>query len=303
MRVSLDWLRDFVALDGDAERVADDLTSSGLEVESVERAGAPLDGVVVAEVLAVARHPNADRLSVCTVDDGRAEVQVVCGAPNVAAGIKAPFARVGTTLPGGKAIGAAELRGVELERHAVLGSGARAARRRRWPAAARRRRARRPPARRASAARRRDPRGERDAEPRRLLQRARHRARARGETRRRARAPRAEAGAGDARTSVSRSRCSPASIARVSPAASLRGIRAGGEVAVLAPRAAAARRCARDPPGRRRHELRDARARAAAARLRPRQARRAHRGALREAPASRSCCSTARTSICARTCS
>jgi phenylalanyl-tRNA synthetase beta chain len=112
VRVSLDWLRDFVALDGDAERAADDLTSSGLEVESVEAAGAPLDGVVVAEVLAVARHPNADRLSVCTVNDGRAEVQVVCGAPNVAAGIKAPFARVGATLPGGKAIGAAELRGV-----------------------------------------------------------------------------------------------------------------------------------------------------------------------------------------------
>ena len=113
MRVSLDWLRDFVALDGDAQRVADDLTSSGLEVESVERAGAPLDGVVVAKVLTVARHPKADRLSVCTVDDGRGEVQVVCGAPNVAVGIKAPFARVGATLPGGKAIGAAELRGVQ----------------------------------------------------------------------------------------------------------------------------------------------------------------------------------------------
>ncbi len=112
MRVSLEWLRDFVALDADAQGVADDLTSSGLEVESVERAGAPLDGVVVAKVLTVARHPKADRLSVCTVDDGTGEVQVVCGAPNVAVGIKAPFARVGSTLPGGKAIGAAELRGV-----------------------------------------------------------------------------------------------------------------------------------------------------------------------------------------------
>ena len=112
MRVSLDWLRDFVALDGDAARVADDLTSSGLEVESVESAGTPLEGVVVAEVLSVARHPNADRLSVCTVEDGRGQVQVVCGAPNVAAGIKAPFARVGATLPGGKAIGSTELRGV-----------------------------------------------------------------------------------------------------------------------------------------------------------------------------------------------
>jgi phenylalanyl-tRNA synthetase beta chain len=112
VRVSIDWLRDFVALDGDVERVAADLTSSGLEVEAVERAGAPVDGVVVAEVLSVARHPNADRLSVCTVDDGRERVQVVCGAPNVAAGIKAPFARVGATLPGGRAIAAAELRGV-----------------------------------------------------------------------------------------------------------------------------------------------------------------------------------------------
>ena len=112
MRVSIDWLRDFVALDGDAEPIADDLTSSGLEVESVERAGAPLDGIVVAQVLAVARHPNADRLSVCTVDDGQGQIQVVCGAPNVAPGIKAPFARVGSTLPGGKSITAAELRGV-----------------------------------------------------------------------------------------------------------------------------------------------------------------------------------------------
>ena len=71
MRVNVDWLRDFVALDGDVEQIAADLTSSGLEVEAVERAGAPLADVVVAEVLSVERHPNADRLSVCTVDDGR----------------------------------------------------------------------------------------------------------------------------------------------------------------------------------------------------------------------------------------
>jgi phenylalanyl-tRNA synthetase beta chain len=64
-------------------------------------------------VLSVVRHPNADRLSVCTVDDGAGRHQVVCGAPNVAAGIKAPFARVGSRLPGGKTIGAAELRGVQ----------------------------------------------------------------------------------------------------------------------------------------------------------------------------------------------
>ena len=113
MRVTLDWLRDFVELDGDTERIAADLTTAGLEVEAVEPAGAALDGVVVGEVLSVERHPNADRLSVCVVTDGTDRHQVVCGAPNVAAGIKAPFARVGATLPGGKKIGAAELRGVK----------------------------------------------------------------------------------------------------------------------------------------------------------------------------------------------
>jgi phenylalanyl-tRNA synthetase beta chain len=115
MRINIEWLRDWVELDGDAERVSEDLTTSGLEVESVERAGAAMDGVVVAEVESVARHPNADRLSVCTVNDGAERLQVVCGAPNVVAGIKAPFARVGARLPGGKTIGAAELRGVKSQ--------------------------------------------------------------------------------------------------------------------------------------------------------------------------------------------
>jgi len=113
MRVTLDWLRDFVELDGDTGQIAADLTTAGLEVDAVEPIGAALDGIVVAEVVSVERHPNADRLSVCIVADGADRHQVVCGAPNVAAGIKAPFARVGATLPGGKKIGAAELRGVK----------------------------------------------------------------------------------------------------------------------------------------------------------------------------------------------
>jgi phenylalanyl-tRNA synthetase beta chain len=113
VRVNLEWLRDWVALDAEPSAIADALTTSGLEVDAVEPAGAAFDGIVVGHVLAVARHPNADRLSVCTVDDGNAQLQVVCGAPNVAAGIKAPFARVGARLPDGKAIGAAELRGVK----------------------------------------------------------------------------------------------------------------------------------------------------------------------------------------------
>jgi phenylalanyl-tRNA synthetase beta chain len=113
MRVNLDWLRDWVELDDGPETIAADLTTAGLEVEAVERTAGPLERVVVAEVVSVARHPNADRLSVCVVTDGAEQLQVVCGAPNVAAGIKAPFARVGATLPGGKPIGAAELRGVK----------------------------------------------------------------------------------------------------------------------------------------------------------------------------------------------
>jgi phenylalanyl-tRNA synthetase beta chain len=115
MRVNLEWLRDWVELDGDAESAAADLTTSGLEVESVEPAAGAFDGVVVAHVDSVERHPNADRLSVCSVDDGAGKHQVVCGAPNVAAGLKVPFARVGARLPGGKSIGAAELRGVKSQ--------------------------------------------------------------------------------------------------------------------------------------------------------------------------------------------
>src|SRR5436190_3244504 len=112
MRVNLEWLQDWIALD-DAQSVAADLTTSGLEVEAVEPLTAVDRNIVVAEVVSVERHPNADRLSVCVVDDGEGRHQVVCGAPNVAPGIKAAFARVGAHLPGGKAIGAAELRGVE----------------------------------------------------------------------------------------------------------------------------------------------------------------------------------------------
>src|SRR5512134_3635003 len=113
MRVNIDWLRDWVELTGDAEAVAVDLTTSGFVVDAIEPLAAAPPGIVVAEVLRVDRHPNADRLSVCLVDDGAGQHQVVCGARNVAAGIKAPFARVGAKLPNGKAIGAAELRGVQ----------------------------------------------------------------------------------------------------------------------------------------------------------------------------------------------
>jgi phenylalanyl-tRNA synthetase beta chain len=113
MRVNLEWLREWVRLDGDAEQVAADLTAAGLEVDAIEPAAGPTVGVVIGEVIRVERHPQADRLSVCSVSDGTAEHRVVCGAPNVAAGIKVPFATVGSRLPDGKTIWRAELRGIE----------------------------------------------------------------------------------------------------------------------------------------------------------------------------------------------
>lgn len=100
MKISYTWLRDYLDLDGiSPERLSDLLTMSGLEVEAVETLGFPLTGVVVGQVQATRRHPNADRLTLCDVDLGDGlPVQIVCGAPNVAAGQKVPVATVGTTL-------------------------------------------------------------------------------------------------------------------------------------------------------------------------------------------------------------
>ena len=99
MKISYNWLKDYVDHSLSPDALGEALTMSGLELEEAETVGASLDGVVVGHVLAVDRHPNADRLTVCRVDLGEGEpVQIVCGAPNVAAGQKAPVAVVGTTL-------------------------------------------------------------------------------------------------------------------------------------------------------------------------------------------------------------
>ena len=105
MKISLNWLGQHVAIDDDAGALADSLTMAGLEVESVDTFGGSLDGVVVGKVLEAGRHPNADRLSLCKVEVGEsAPLQIVCGAPNVAAGQHVAVARVGTvlTLPDSK---------------------------------------------------------------------------------------------------------------------------------------------------------------------------------------------------------
>src|SRR5690606_25508090 len=112
MRVNLDWLREWVDVDADGARLAEELTTSGLEVDEVAPAGPALDNVVVGHVVECRPHPAADKLSVCIVDDGEARREVVCGAPNVAVGVKAPYARPGAVLPGNVAISATEIRGV-----------------------------------------------------------------------------------------------------------------------------------------------------------------------------------------------
>ena len=107
------WLRSFCNPRLGTAALADLLTMSGLEVEACAPVAAPLAGpVVVGEILAVERHPDADRLTVCRVKAGRDTVQVVCGAPNARPGLKAPLARLGARL-GGTEIRAATLRGVE----------------------------------------------------------------------------------------------------------------------------------------------------------------------------------------------
>src|SRR5688572_1690720 len=93
------------------EEIVERLALRGAPVESMVSPGAALADVVVAKVITAAQHPNADRLTLCTVDGGEGIVQVVCGAPNVRAGAWYPFARVGATLPGGLSIKKAKIRG------------------------------------------------------------------------------------------------------------------------------------------------------------------------------------------------
>jgi phenylalanyl-tRNA synthetase beta chain len=112
MNVPEHWLRSFCDPSMKTEKLAHLLTMSGLEVESCAPVAPPFSGVVVGEILKVEQHPNADKLTVCTVNSGREQLQVVCGAPNVRAGMKAPLALVGTRL-GAIEIKAAALRGVE----------------------------------------------------------------------------------------------------------------------------------------------------------------------------------------------
>ncbi|KAF5408870.1 MAG: Phenylalanine--tRNA ligase beta subunit [Candidatus Udaeobacter sp.] len=114
MKFSVNWLREFVDLPERPEEIADLLTRAGVETENIETRGANVGRVIVAQITASSRHPKADRLSVCEVDDGSGtKRQIVCGATNYKVGDKVPLALPGAKLPNGLEIRESKLRGVE----------------------------------------------------------------------------------------------------------------------------------------------------------------------------------------------
>src|SRR5213596_3143192 len=116
MKFSVNWLREFVDLPENPEEIADLLTRAGVETENIETRGAKIEQVIVSQITAASRHPNADRLTVCEVDDGSGtKRQIVCGATNYKVGDKVPLALPGTKLPNGTEIRKSKLRGVESE--------------------------------------------------------------------------------------------------------------------------------------------------------------------------------------------
>jgi phenylalanyl-tRNA synthetase beta chain len=116
MKFSLNWLREFVELPDEVAELTELLTLAGVEIEGIETRGANFENVVVAQITASAPHPNADRLSVCQVDDGSGQTrQIVCGAKNYNVGDRVPLARPGAVLIGDLKIKASKLRGVESQ--------------------------------------------------------------------------------------------------------------------------------------------------------------------------------------------
>lgn len=114
MKVSTEWLSHYISLDGvDIEQLAEQITRSGIEIDSVENRNLGVTGVVVGYVKSKEKHPDADKLNVCIIDAGVGEdLQIVCGAKNIDAGQKVPVALVGAKLPDGLEIKKAKLRGV-----------------------------------------------------------------------------------------------------------------------------------------------------------------------------------------------
>ena len=115
MKISLNWIKEYVNLDGiSTDEIVNQLTMSGLEVEDFEDQNKKYSGIIVGLVKDTSKHPDADRLTICTLFDGNNELQVVCGASNVAAGQNVAFAPIGTNIPKGNVeIKKVKIRGVE----------------------------------------------------------------------------------------------------------------------------------------------------------------------------------------------
>ncbi|MCF6318501.1 MAG: phenylalanine--tRNA ligase subunit beta [Proteobacteria bacterium] len=114
MKISENWLREWVNPEITTDELVEQLTMLGLEVDEVMPAAGEFTHVVVAEIVAIEKHPDADKLNVCQVDVGHSEkLQIVCGAPNVRVGLKAPLAMIGAVLPGDFHIKKSKLRGLE----------------------------------------------------------------------------------------------------------------------------------------------------------------------------------------------
>ncbi len=112
MKVSLSWLKEYVSLEWDADRLADGLTMAGLEVDAIFDRYANLQDVTVAQVQTVRAHPNADQLKVCDVSTGHQQYTIVCGAPNVEEGMLTALALPGVVLPDGRTLTNTTIRGV-----------------------------------------------------------------------------------------------------------------------------------------------------------------------------------------------
>ena len=113
MKLSEQWLREWVQPQASTQELVDQLTLAGLEVDGTEAVAGEFSGVVVGQVAEREQHPDADKLSLCQVTDGSETFQIVCGAANVRQGLKIPFAKIGAVLPGNFKIKKAKLRGVE----------------------------------------------------------------------------------------------------------------------------------------------------------------------------------------------
>ena len=99
MKVTYNWLKEYVDFDWSAEDLAERITMLGVEVEGMEETGGAFDGIVVGQVVTRDKHPNADKLTLCKVTDGKSELQIVCGATNFQAGDKVALANIGTSMP------------------------------------------------------------------------------------------------------------------------------------------------------------------------------------------------------------